>query len=505
MKVLAPRWRPKGRLCRIYPPTSGSKAVQEVMHSALFLFALALPQAAPHPDEVRAAQQAAYDALASVPRETPTTRVARAVGPSVVFIETEGTRRVRRGPVGIANVPVQGAGTGVVVHEDGYVITNYHVVRGAQRIQVSFAGEPVRHLAELLSYREAEDLALLRITNKGTMDPRLASAVAGEHPLGLAVAPMAQRVPRVIDIPARPYPAVRMGTSSDLMVGEVVVAVGNPHGQRHTVSNGIVSGLHRDVQAQDLLFRDLIQTDASINLGNSGGPLLNIRGELIGINTVMNVSAENIGFAIPVDRVREVLEDELFPSAHRAWIGIDLGDDQEVTGVVPGSPAAQAGLCRGDRILSIAGRAAATPADWTHASLHLTPGAGSKLVVQRETGQVNMTLIPWSKASGILWKHLGLRVRNVASGPTPFIVVTDIREGGPAHDIGAQVGDLIPAVRPVESGERPASLVRNRRDLAAIVEAMTAGTMLELDIYRDDDGNQEYGYEELYKGALLRL
>jgi len=295
-----------------------------------------------------------------------------------------------------------------------------------------------------------------------------------------------------------------MGTSSDLMVGEVVVAVGNPHGQQHTVSNGIVSGLHRDIQAQNLLFRDLIQTDASINLGNSGGPLLNIRGELIGINTVMNVSAENIGFAIPVDRVRDVLEDELFPSAHRAWIGIDLGEGQTVTSVVAGSPAAQAGLCAGDRILSIADRPAASPVDWTHASLQLTPGAPSILMVQRGPQEVRMTLIPWSKSTGILWKHLGLRVREVASGRTPYIVVTAVREGGPAADIGAQIGDLIPAVRPMEAGSRPASLVRNRRDLAAIVESMTTGTMLEIDIYRDDDRNQEYSYEELYKGALLK-
>ena len=125
-------------------------------------------------------------------------------------------------------------------------------------------------------------------------------------------------------------------------------------------------------------------------------------------------------------------------------------------------------------------------------------------MVQRGPEEVRMTLIPWSRSSGILWKHLGLRVREVASGRTPYIVVTAIRKGGPAADIGAQIGDLIPAVHPAEAGSRPASLVRNRRDLAAIVEAMTTGTMLEIDIYRDDDRNQEYGYEELYKGALVK-
>lgn len=485
------------------------------MHSALFLLATVLVQipmsplqdaSVQSPEAIRAAQQAAYDSIAGVPRETPTTRVARAVGPSVVFIETEGARRVQRGIFGSTLVPVQGAGTGVVVHEDGYVITNYHVVRGARRIQVSFAGDPVRYLAELLSYREAEDLALLRITNKGTV-PGRGDSNQGERRLGLATVGNRGLGSTVVDVPPRRYPAVRMGTSADLMVGEVVIAVGNPHGQQHTVSNGIVSGLHRDVQAQNLLFRNLIQTDASINLGNSGGPLLNIRGELIGINTVMNVSAENIGFAIPVDRVREVLKDQLFPSAHRAWIGIDLSEEEplSVTGVVNGSPASQAGLCTGDLILTIAGRPASTSADWTLASLQLTPGASSIVKVQRGQETVRMALIPWNKTSGILWKHLGLRVRDVASGRTPYIVVTAVRQDGPAAEIGTQVGDLIPAVHPQEAGDRPASLVRNRRDLAAIVEAMTPGTMLEIDIYRDDDGNNEYGYEELYKGSLLRL
>ena len=97
----------------------------------------------------------------------------------------------------------------------------------------------------------------------------------------------------------------------------------------YTVSTGIISGLHRDVSVpgRDLNFRGLIQTDASINFGNSGGPLLNIHGELIGINTVMNASAENIGFAIPVDRVRQVLEDVLFPNARRTWLGFDVVED----------------------------------------------------------------------------------------------------------------------------------------------------------------------------------
>ena len=124
-----------------------------------------------------------------------------------------------------------------------------------------------------------------------------------------------------------------MGTSADLMPGERVIAIGNPYGQSHTVSTGIISGLHRDVPIPDqgLHFRDLIQTAASINLGNSGGPLLNIYGELIGINTVISAGAENIGFAIPVARVKFVLSNYLLDlRVARSYLGAEFDVDRQL-------------------------------------------------------------------------------------------------------------------------------------------------------------------------------
>ena len=151
-----------------------------------------------------------------------------------------------------------GAGSGVVIHPRGLIVTNYHVVEGAQNIRVSFEGEPESYVAELMSFVREEDLALLKIRpDQG----RLARPPAGRQGGGLRTADA-----------RREFPTVRLGTSADLMPGERVVAIGSPHGQAYTVSTGIISGLHRDVSVpnRNLSFRGLIQTDASINLGNSG-------------------------------------------------------------------------------------------------------------------------------------------------------------------------------------------------------------------------------------------
>ncbi|MDA0949024.1 MAG: trypsin-like peptidase domain-containing protein, partial [Planctomycetota bacterium] len=308
-----------------------------------------------------------------------------------------------------------------------------------------------------------------------------------------------------VEVERRPFPAVRMGTSADLMIGETVVAIGNPHGQEHTVSDGIVSGLHRDVQAQDLRFSNLIQTDASINLGNSGGPLLNIHGELIGINTVMNTAAENIGFAIPVDRVREVLEEELIPNAsRRAWIGIDL-DPMEpglVTAVVPGSPAEGAGLCVGHRIVRLGERRVESTEDWTLASLQLTPGELTPTEVEGPDGSIELKLIPWSKVDGVLWRHLGLRVQVLRTRRSGDLVrVVSVRERGPAAATGLQEGDLLPAVRPSDMTDRPSAKARSGRDLAAIVERMAAGDELEVEVIRVNPDLQ--GKLDRYVGSIV--
>ncbi len=161
-----------------------------------------------------------------------------------------------------------------------------------------------------------------------------------------------------------------MGTSSDLMIGETVIAIGNPFGLNHTVTTGVVSATGPDLRAEDRVYRDFIQTDASINPGNSGGPLLNINGSLIGINTaIYGGKAQNIGFTIPIDRARRIVDDLIrFGAVVPAWLGVEVQDlsgnlaesfdfplrsGALVSEVVEDGPAEAGGLQRGDIITAL--------------------------------------------------------------------------------------------------------------------------------------------------------
>jgi S1-C subfamily serine protease len=167
-------------------------------------------------------------------------------------------------------------------------------------------------------------------------------------------------------------PEVKMGSSDDLMIGETVIAIGNPFGFSHTVTTGVISALDRSIRTDDRVFHEFIQIDASINPGNSGGPLLNINGELIGINTAIYAKAQGIGFAIPISKTRKIISDLI---AHgeviEPWIGIivqniDAGlarylnipakSGVLVKMVENGSPAAKAGAREGDIILALDNR-----------------------------------------------------------------------------------------------------------------------------------------------------
>ncbi len=209
---------------------------------------------------------------------------------------------------------VNGMGTGIVIDERGYIITNYHVVEGVSRIRVTMADESTA-VAELIANDPKTDLAIIKI--------------AADTPLTV----------------------IPVGTSEDLMPGETVIAVGNAYGYEHTVTQGIISALHRTVQVSDYQkYKDLIQTDASINPGNSGGPLLNIDGEMIGINVAVRVGAQGIGFAIPINEAMEVAA-ELIASERQAQVAhgatikteYDLHDsDTVIQSVRNGSPADKA-------------------------------------------------------------------------------------------------------------------------------------------------------------------
>jgi S1-C subfamily serine protease len=230
-------------------------------------------------------------------------------------------------------VPVEGAGSGFVIDTDGHILTNYHVVQGAQTIEVTL-GDQSRYTAKYIGADTRNDIALIKIDPAG-----------------------------------RKLTALPLADSRNLLVGERVLAIGNPFGFQSTLTTGVVSSLGRTVQTSENTFIDeAIQTDASINRGNSGGPLLNTHGEVIGINSAIYAptgTTAGIGFAIPINTARRVAEDLIADGrVRRATLGAEgraiwpglaealhLGVEQGVLieRVTPGGPAEKAGIRGGNR------------------------------------------------------------------------------------------------------------------------------------------------------------
>jgi serine protease Do len=220
----------------------------------------------------------------------------------------------------------QSLGSGFVISPDGYILTNNHVIDKARDIRVAFQDGKVLE-AKLVGRSPEIDIALIKVEASG-------------------------------------LPAVRFGDSDALEVGDWVMAIGNPFGLSHTVTKGIVSAKGRVIGAGP--YDDLIQTDAAINPGNSGGPLFNMKGEVVGINTMILAQGQNLGFAVPVNMVQETLPSlKTKGRPDLGWLGVDA---QAVTpeiaeplgaivrGVIKGGPADKAGLQRGDVITELDGK-----------------------------------------------------------------------------------------------------------------------------------------------------
>jgi serine protease Do len=370
--------------------------------------------------------------LLALPQATPASplrrsAVVRAVAdakPAVVNIH--GQKTVNEG----SPRRVNGMGTGVVVDERGYIVTNYHVVEGVREIKVTLSdGEA--YIAKVVAHDPNTDLAVIKINAPG----RLAT--------------------------------IRIGTSRDLMEGEEVIAVGNAYGYEHTVTRGIVSALHRTVQVTDThQYVDLIQTDASINPGNSGGPLLNIDGEMVGVNVATRVGAQGIGFAIPVDRAMEVAARLL--SAERAgsvWHGIIPECLHDCTGVCArsiqkNSPAQSAGLSEGDVITRVNSLRVERTLDLERAMIGRQPGDEVEIEVNRQgqKHQVRVRLAaatsqdaaPASWALDQAWQRLGMRLEPISAedmqGSGQFrggLRVAEVRPNSLGAQQGVMSGDVL--------------------------------------------------------------
>ncbi|MGI9454961.1 MAG: S1C family serine protease, partial [Aeoliella sp.] len=259
-------------------------------------------------------------------RATPLVQAVQAASPSVVNIQGQKTVNQLAAGSSRGDSPrqVNGMGTGVVIDPRGYILTNHHVVDGVRQINVTFSDRRT-YVAKIVAFDTRTDLAVIKVRTSHSL------------------------------------PMIQIGTSSDLMPAESVVAVGNAFGYENTVTVGIISALHRDVQVSDTQsYDDLIQTDASINPGNSGGPLLNIDGEMIGVNVAVRAGAQGIGFAIPVDAAIEVAGrlmsiEELENKWHGLTVRSSPADGQLVVkSVAAGSPAEKSGLQSGDIITQVA-------------------------------------------------------------------------------------------------------------------------------------------------------
>jgi len=301
-------------------------------------------------------------------------------------------------------VPQEGTGSGSILDADGTVLTNYHVIKGAERVFVTLS-DGSNFQAEVIGMDPENDLAVIRFDPEG-----------------------------------KKLVTIRVGSSKNLVVGQKAIALGNPFGLERTLTTGVISGLRRPLSTPGgFIIRELIQTDAAINPGNSGGPLLNLRGEMIGINTMILAPTGGnigIGFAVPVDTAKRVIPDLLeFGKVQRGWINIQpvpifpalvqraalpANRGILVSQVKRGSNAEQAGLrggdpenyivaggttiyLGGDIILSIGGRPVSTIMDYLGALEDTKPGETVELEILRNRARQTLTLTLSERPASLGW------------------------------------------------------------------------------------------------------
>jgi serine protease Do len=361
-------------------------------------------------------------------------------------------------------------GSGIVIDPEGYIITNAHVVSRATRIGVTLRDKR-EFQARLINLSPGSDVAVLKID--------------AEEPL----------------------PFARMGNSSDVMMGETVIALGNPFGLENTVTVGVLSARNRSImEGGKIRYRDFLQTDAAINPGNSGGPLINVRGEIIGINTAIYASGYGIGFATPIDRVRKVLVDL---TDHRElkgiWLGIRLEEGERggvrVARIEPGGPAAGSGLRTGDRIVALDRNEIDGLLAFQKSMLHKDAGDKAMLGVRREGGEYVFTLVvkklPRTLGERLAFEKLGILVRALNA---PMAHQLGLAEGGgvivlhadresPAAAINMRQGDVITKLGKA-IGATPAGIrynlysIRSLKHLGEFLQATEKGDAIIVYILR---------------------
>jgi serine protease Do len=396
---------------------------------------------------------------------------------AVVNISTTKMVNRRAGPFGddpfwhqfggqdVIRVPANSLGSGFIIHRDGYVVTNNHVIDRARQIHVELA-DGRKLPAELISADPDADLAILRISSD------------------------------------RPLPYLPLGDSADLMLAEPVIAMGNPLGFHHSVSTGVVSGIDRDLKDPrgKVMMAHLIQTDAAINPGNSGGPLLNAYGQVIGINTAIRGDAQNIGFSIPVNRLRELIPELMNPSeVTKVDVGLKLTEKRTCT-----PPAnVECTLLAADKRRTVTAINGMKPRDIVDAyALLLRAKADERLAItyagrngKDEVERLGCRAAPLPDALLQAKRVLGLTVEPL----TPLLAekyrlssddgmyVAQVAEGGSADRAGVQPGDVI-----VQLGRYRVSSLE---DFAALLRQLKPGVRVRVGVIRGEQLG--YGVLEL--------
>ena len=382
-------------------------------------------------------------------RHTPVVQAVKTVGPAVVNISSEYEILKRRNPFGSdpffenffrdfferQDEKRTSLGSGVIIDgKRGFILTNAHVVEKTATIKVLLQDERAFE-ARIVGADPDSDLAVLKISSDTLL------------------------------------PSVQMGNSDDLLIGETVIAIGNPFGFSHTVTTGVISAINRSIQTDERVYHQFIQTDASINPGNSGGPLLNINGRLIGINTAIYAKAQGIGFAIPINRAKRIIND-LIQYGHviQGWIGLSVQDLDDrlarylkiehyrgalITQIESSSPAADAGLEESDLILAVQGRRIQNSRDY-YSSVRGV-GAGEKLTLRilrtEKERSISLKTLAYPKARGpkLAWRRLGVKIaeldepirRRLGVSARQGVVITAVRQGSHMDQIGVAPGDVI--------------------------------------------------------------